>query len=720
MVFMPDLSLSVSFSTYIIVTSALLAAVLSVFVYRVTIPPIPTGIRFFLAVLRTLGLFFLFLLIAEPLVSLLRHTVEPPQTLVLVDNSRSMTITDQSGIRSEELRSVLASGAIRQLSDIGEVRFALFDSRVQFLSSFSYDSLSLTGDGTNLSAALRQVKEEARKTNIRAVVILSDGNSTSGSSPVFDAEDLQIPLFTIGIGDTTERRDVVLRSVQTNALTYAGTRVPVNATVRSAGYDGRRVEITLRDSTTVLDRQFLTLQGGEREYTVRLNFVPEKPGIQKYIVSVSDLPGELTDQNNRATFFTKVMKSKMRVFILGGSPSADLAFIRRALEQDPNLEVTTVTEQPKGDISPGTFNAQILKVQDCLLLVGIPRAETSPTTLNIIANAINAGLPLFFLASRQLDLSRIAPLEPVLPVILRRNLTNEVQSFLQVPEIQKGHVILRRKVTTDDPWHSLPPLFQLQHDIRVKPEAQVLAFSRINTVITTTPSIALRSVAGQKSLAVMAYGLWRWKMLGDKQQEDVLNEFLSNAIRWLTSRDDNKKIRVRPTLEFFSSRDPVEFVGQVYNDAFQPLDDAHITVSIGNKDRKSDLALSSLGNGQYAGELGSLPEGDYSFAAQIQRDGVTLGRETGSFSVGDLAVEFLETQAHPLLLRQLAARTGGAYFGPDQRDRLPEAIRSIHGFRGRDIVRSAEIEVWNAQWSMAFLLALFATEWFVRKRYAMI
>src|SRR3972149_2210173 len=283
---MPELSLSISLSTLFVLTAALLSIALSVFVYRITIPAIPGRVRLLLVALRSLGLFFLFLLIAEPLVSLFQRTDEPPQTLVLVDNSRSMTIADKSGVRSEDLRSVLNSDAIQRLSEFGEVRFAVFDSRARFFSSFSYDSLTFAGDGTNLSQALQQVKEEAQKSNIRSVVIISDGNSTSGSSPLFEAEDLHIPLFAVGIGDTTEQRDVVVHTVLTNTLTYAGTRVPVNVTVKSSGFGGQRVEVTLRDSTGVVDRQFLTLQSGEREYSVALSFMPEKPGLQKHRVTV--------------------------------------------------------------------------------------------------------------------------------------------------------------------------------------------------------------------------------------------------------------------------------------------------------------------------------------------------------------------------------------------------------------------------------------------------
>src|SRR3989304_34440 len=136
---MPEFSLSISLSTFVPLLAAVLSIALSFFVYRMTIPPIPGRIRFLLATLRAVGLFFLILLIAEPLLSLLSRTDEPPQILVLIDNSRSMTITDKEKVRSDELRSLLASNEIRRLAEIGEVRFASFYSKARKVSTFAYD-----------------------------------------------------------------------------------------------------------------------------------------------------------------------------------------------------------------------------------------------------------------------------------------------------------------------------------------------------------------------------------------------------------------------------------------------------------------------------------------------------------------------------------------------------------------------------------------------------
>src|SRR5512139_398596 len=216
---MPEFSLSISLSTLVLVLAALLSIGLSIFVYRITIPPVPNRVRSILAALRSAGLFFLILLIAEPLLSLLTRRDEPPQILVLVDNSRSMTITDKGRIRSETIRSILSSEEMHRLSDIGDLRFAMFDSKTRLLSAFSYDSLTFSGEATDLSLALKEIRNAARTSNIRSAVIISDGNSTSGSSPLFEAADLGVPLFTVGVGDTLEQRDLLVRTVLTNTLT---------------------------------------------------------------------------------------------------------------------------------------------------------------------------------------------------------------------------------------------------------------------------------------------------------------------------------------------------------------------------------------------------------------------------------------------------------------------------------------------------------------------
>ena len=221
----------------------------------------------------------------------------------------------------------------------------MFDAKVKSLAAITGDSLTFKGEATDIAEALKSVKQTSASSNLQAVVLITDGNSTIGMNPLVEAEELSVPVFTVGVGDTSEQKDLLIRKALTNEITYAGTKVPVNVTVHSAGFGGERVQVSIRDGATILDEKSLTLDRGTRDYLVPLSFVTEKEGMQKFTAEVSNLPGELTPQNNRMNFFIKVLKSKLRVALIAGTPSQDAAFIRRAMASDKNIEVIPFIEQ---------------------------------------------------------------------------------------------------------------------------------------------------------------------------------------------------------------------------------------------------------------------------------------------------------------------------------------------------------------------------------------
>jgi len=711
---MPELSLSISFSTFVIVAAALLSAALSFFVYRVTIPPIPTRIRFFLVVLRTFGLFLLFLLTAEPVISLFQRTLEPPEILVLVDNSRSMKLKDRMGNRETQVHALLKSGAFERLSEIGAVRTVLFDAQPKPLTSFHPDSVTLSGDQTDLAGILRYCRTEILSGNIRSVVLISDGNATIGGSPLLEADTFPLPIFTLAIGDSSEQRDLFVRKVLTNTVAYSGTRIPVNVHIVSSGFAGNRVEVILKNAGKILDRQILQLQEGTREYGVKLTFAAGEEGRQEYTVEVSELPGEVTGKNNRSTFFVKILKSKVNVLLVAGGPGPDVAFVRRHLEQDQNVEVTTLIEREAGRMYEEAPTTQLLAKQECVVLIGIPGKNTSSATLKMILDAAEEGKGLFFIASRTLDVTKLRTLESILPVSIQGTSGEEIQAFFHVPEFRRPHALLKVSAGSEN-WSRLPPLFTLRTFFRIKPESEVLAVSRVQTVVTNEPLFAVRNVNQRKSAALLGYGLWRWQMLPEGYRH--FEHLLGNVVRWLTVREDTRRIRIEPSEEVFTTQDPVEFSGQVYDESMQPVDDARLSVVITGNGERNELSLTPLGNGQYQGRLGPLAAGDYGFAATIHRNGNELAAQRGTFSIGGVNAEFLETRTNSILLRQLAARTGGAFVRPEE---LPAAIQSLPDFQVLEVTRSDQFELWNLQWSLSLLVAIFSLEWFIRKRIGML
>ncbi len=721
---MPELHISFCFRILLLVLAAVCSTAGALFVYRVTMPPVSSVKRYILMSLRALGLFLLFLLLGEPLLSLITHSVDQPVVAVLVDISRSMSIHDRSGSREEMLKSVLRSEMWKQIGLRGKIAYSLFDGKVRNISAMKPDSLTLRGEATDIAEALRTTKRTFASSPLRAVVLITDGNSTAGMNPLYEVEALGVPVFTIGIGDTSEQKDLLIRKILTNDLTFAGSIVPVHVTLHSSGYGGERVLVSLCAGTAQMDEKPIVLEPGIRDYLVTLSYKPEKEGTQKFTVEVSTLPGELTSQNNSMSYYVKILKSKLHVGLIAGAPSQDVASVRRVLTSDKNIDVTPFIERNDGQFYETTPSPQVLNDLDCLVLIGFPAARTMPRTLQMVLDAASAGKPLLVILSRTMDFNRLHMLDPVLPFITERPAGDELQIFVSIREAQRNNPIVKigTGLNTLESWSKLPPIFQAPGGFRPKVESEVLAAVRLQTVILKEPCIIARNVNKYKSLAVLGYGIWRWNMLSGagSGSEDVLENFIGNAVRWLTTQEDERRIRVQAAKNIFTTQDAVEFNAQVYDENYQPVDDAQIEVRAQRRGEVSTLSLTSLGSGQYQGAFDQLQAGDYTFTATVSAEGTSIGSDQGTFSIGDLQAEFIETRMNKPLLLQIASRTGGQWYDINASGLLSSAVTSLKNFTSQEISRSQEIEIWNSRWMLALVIAVFALEWLMRKWHGML
>ncbi len=719
---MPDISLSFTTSAILVALLVLVAAAISVFFYRQTVPPVPPAKRYLLITLRAAALSLLLIFLFEPLLRLISTSTQKPVLAVLVDNSKSMTISDNAGDRLAQARSVLSSNAISEAGGKGEIRYYAFGSKTRRISVV--DSLLFDDDATDMISALRTIAEEKERLNIGAAVLITDGSYNLGQNPVYEAEHPGIPLYTIGIGDSTEQKDVLITKVLTNDLVYNETEVPVDVTIKSSGYANEKVEVILADGSRELARTQIVLQEGTREYSVRLTYVPEGEGVKRYTVRISQLPGELTTANNQRTFLARILKSKLRVLLLAGVPSPDVSIIRQTLSEDKNIHVTSLIQKSPGAFYERTPTTPLLDSADCLVLIGFPTANASDATIEMIRESVaRKATPILFVNGRSVDSRKLAPLSPLLPHIEGGASANEQLVFVEPSPAQRNHPILATNTEEGTAsWSRLPPVYRLQTAYRMKAEATVLATVKINNIVLNEPLIAIRNVNRQKSMAILGYGIWRWRLMaqGNPQTEKLLATFLSNSIRWLTTRDDSRPVKVTPAKPEFSQGEPVEFVGQVYDASANPVESAQLRIVAEHEGKQFETILRPIGNGRYEGTLEGLAKGDYAFRSSAQLNGQSLGEDRGRFSVGELDLEFQDTRMNVQPLRQLAARTGGEFLLPSQISELPSRINSLAAFVPREVHDAREFELWNWKYMLALVVLLFAVEWFVRKRSGML
>jgi hypothetical protein len=719
---LPSIEFSFSASPLYAALLIVLAAGLSYIFYRFTLPPVARSTRTILSILRGGALALVLILLLEPVLRTSFVIHHPPVVAILADRSASMTIVDRTGNRAEQIRNLLTTVIPGAIPAGVETEFYSFGTSLRGPLQQPFDTLG--DETTDIAGALLALARERERFNIRAVVMLSDGMYTEGENPVYRAGGLGIPVFTVGIGDTAQQKDVLVSRITANDVVYAGTTAPVDVVIKSSGYGGEKAEVTLNDGTRTLDRTVVVLPAGTAEVSARLSYSPEGEGSRRYTVRVSSLPGELTAANNRRLFGVRVLRSTMRVVILAAGPSPDLSVIRGTLTEDPNISVRTVTQKLGGGYYEGTLTRQAIDSADCILSIGMPDAATASGAVELVRSAIAEGKkPLFFVAGKFIDPSKLLAMAPSLPVVPEGASPGEQEVEFVPDPSHFDHPLLALGTDAErDVWDHLPPVFATRALYRLREGAVALGSLRIRNVILPQPFMAVRDVAETRSLSLMGYGLWRWRLMaqGNPDTAPLFASFLSSAIRWLTSREEGRSVRVAPTRDQFSRGEPVTFSGQAYNANSQPVEDAQVSIEITGEGEHIQTDLHPLGGGRYEGAAEGLPPGEFTFRATATRGGHEFGGDAGSFLVGGLNLEYLDTRMNAEVLQQIAYRTAGGYLTYRDAGRLREMLGSLRSLSPRVEQRTEALELHRWPYVLALVIALFSAEWIIRKRSGMI
>jgi hypothetical protein len=143
-----------------------------------------------------------------------------------------------------------------------------------------------------------------------------------------------------------------------------------------------------------------------------------------------------------------------------------------------------------------------------------------------------------------------------------------------------------------------------------------------------------------------------------------------------------------------------------------------IEITGGGEQIRTDLH--PLGSGRYEGAVEGLPPGEFKFTATATGGGHELGRDAGSFLVGGLNLEYLDTRMNAEVLQQIAYQTAGGYLTYRDADRLREMLGSLRSLSPRDEQRGETLELHRWPYVLALVIALFSAEWIIRKRNGMI
>lgn len=714
-------------SPWLLAASLLAAGAGAVWLYRHTVPESSRGKRVLLGALRFCALFFILLLLLEPVLRLVRHDEKEPVVAVLIDDSTSLRLASGAdtslAVAQARIRDILQHiPAAARGADVRYIRFGS-DLDAGELSRFEPDSLALNAFRTNIAQALASTEERLRDDNLRAVLLVSDGRYNTGRNPLYVSERYPVPVFTAIVGDTLRRQDIRVQRALTNEVAYVGAELPIEVGIRAEGMGGHRITVSLvADGETITSRN-LEIPPGNAEIVVDLSVTPESEGLQRYTVAVTELADEVTHRNNRESLTVRVLSSKRRILLVAAAPGPDVAAIRRLLGRNSAFEVSSFVQKSASDFYEGPFPASLADF-DVMVLAGYPGRVSNETVLRRIGEAAREGVPVFFLLTSATSIARLGIIsEDVLPVEAGRIRGDFMEAVFRTTPAGNHHPVMHISGGDPETWSDLPPLEYSRTQWTTAPDAQVLATVSVRGIDLPDPLLVVRRRTQHRTAALLGAGTWRWQNLPEDLAhfEQLPAELFANIIQWLTALEDDRPVRIYPVRDVFGGGESVQFSGQVYDESLNPVPDASVEIRLISTDgAEFPYLMHAIGSGRYTLDAGALPEGAYAWTATAYRADEMLGSDRGEFVVGSLTLEYREPGADAVLMQQVAQRSGGVLLDTSRPEPFIEVLAAHLEGASDTVSQTTEEDLRKQPVLLLLIIALLAAEWFFRKRNGMV
>ena len=661
---------------------------------------------------------------------------EEGRLVVLVDASRSMDVRGGNG----EPRSTAVSALLDRLPG---AEVYSFGEGLRTGAPATYDD-----SDSDLGGALDALARRYAGERLAGVVVVSDGADRGGLRRRLLSDD-QAPLPPIGgpltlyqVGTPGSRDDVAIVDMRAGGFAFLRAPFKIQADVRATGQHGASVPVQLSRDGQPAGSTTVTLDA-EGRGTATFTVNPDKVGRFLFEASVPVGPTDTVPSNNALDLAVRVVRDRVRVLQVCGSPSWDQKFLRLFLKEDPSVDlVSFFILRTARDMGSGYAPSE-------LSLIGFPYEELfstqlstfdlvifqnfdyepyfdrqAPALLQNLADYVEQGGALVMLGGdRSFDLGKYAgtSMASVLPVQLGVTAdgvdTNGFQPRLT--EAGERHPITRLTADLAEnvaSWSKLSPLDGVNRTMGARTGAAVLLEhpSLAGAGGEPLPVLAVGEYGDGRSMALAVDSSWRWSFdeAGAGGGNQAYLRFWKNAMRWLIGDPEDQPVTVEVSRDNYEPGQEAVITVRARDIAFAPIASATVEAVVSGPGEKVSLRGVTTADG--AVTL-TLPAGDRG-AHRVKviargADGGLLGEAQSVYAVTTRDPELDDVEPDPAFLQALAARTGGAYVAPGA-----WVAPMIDPEAGRKVRDRKETPLWSAPILVIIAVLASAGSWTLRRR----
>jgi uncharacterized membrane protein len=665
-------------------------------------------------------------------------TLKPQQNViaVVVDNSRTMGIADSSGTREAAAATVVKS-LLPSLADRFQVRLYEFGKEPERIQDA--DRLTAAAPATRIGDTLESLLAESSSLPLGAVVLLSDGADNAGGIDLQTISAIRrqrIPVHTVGFGREHPQRDVEIADAIVPARALPQSKLTAEVTLQSYGLSGAKAKLSVRDGGKALASKEIALKPDGVLQTESLVFDCGAAGPKTLEIGVDPIAGEENALNNKVTRLVNVEKAKPRILYIEGEPRWEYKFIRRALDDYPNIEIASMLRTTQNKIyRQGTTEKELedgfpAKAEDLFvyqgLIIGTVEASyftaTQQTLIHDFVDRRGGGV--LFLGGRA-SLSdggyQNSPLADLMPVALPANNGTFHRDFSGQELTAAGaqSIICR---LDDDParnlerWKKMPQLANYQDVGDPKPGATVL-LNVLPAGHRPSPLLITENFGHGRTALFATGGSWRWKMWTD-HADKTQPEFWQQIFRYLVTDTPGPVTATTPkSVLADDARVPIRV--EVRDKEYKPVTNANVQARFLGPDGSTatvQLAPQPMEEGVYTAEWSAEKPGSYVAEILAGRDQEALGSAVLSFRREDGVAENFHTSQNRELLEKLSQQTGGRYYTPADASKLSKEI----SYSEAGITTRETRDLWDLPVVFLLLIAIRAAEWLLRRKWGVV
>jgi len=689
-----------SYSIIYVFLLIIISVCLSFLYYRKSV--LPRRQKYSLTALRFFSVFFILFLFLYPFYKF--FTSGKNLNCIIIDNSLSLKIENRDSV----LKNIVMN-KFPESSGNSDNMYLLFSNSIvgeiseKNIKDINYDS-SLNYE-TNLTKTFESIRQYYNNRKISSITIISDGLINEGGNPSYVASALGIPVNYYLIGDTIQKKDLLIKNVFFNKTCFIDSKTPVNVEINSYNYD-KKIKINLFEDEKLIDFKYIDVSKNELSYNVLFNVFSPSVSIKKYKIEIENEPGEITYVNNSKEFFIKYIDNKIKVLVISGGPSPDVAFITEEIKKIKNIESRFLTQKSSVDFYEG-------KLQDnpdfqCLFLVGFPTDVTSLNTLNILKEIIiKNNASVFFISGSNTQFDKLYTLEDYLPFKSLKQNGNEIETGIRsvIGASDEPNGIFK----FPEMLNKLPGIFYPSVDFHVKPNADILLLASANN----KPVFTILNFGKLHSAAFFCYDFYKWRLNPVNINSEIfLENLISGTILSLTDKEKTKNLTVETGKQIYGRGEIVTVKCFLNN----PEENENLTATLSGKNLIKEIKLQKLNNAEYDGETEITEKDDYYIKAELLKNSISLDNDVQRISVNTNNEEFILTKPDAAILKNLSNLTEGLDFTNKDYKGITAELNKQNDKYINTVQEIKKLYLNTNPYYLIFLFLILSLEWFIRKR----